>query len=473
MQKTNGPRVAAAARAERVPPQSLEAEMSLLGSMCLEREAIGLVIPVMNRSESRWLYHPEHRLLFEFLIDLYDERKPIDLVIVRDELKRLGLLDKVGGVEYVVRLVESVPSWVNAEHYAKVVRDKGLLRDLIRCVGEIGDAAYTEAEPTDVLLDIAEQKLFGVTERRVSGRAILLREPLEKVYKQIEQREGHYLTGLPSGFTELDDLTGGFQPGDLIVIAGRPSMGKTAFGLGVADHVAVEERRPVAFFSMEMNVEQIAMRILCARGGVDSHHIRRGTLSEEQINRLGYVCAQLQDAPMLIDDTPGMSILELRAKTRRVAQQNELAAVFVDYLQLMHCPGVENRQQEIATISRGLKGLARELKVPVIAMAQLNRASEEHEEKRPRMSNLRESGAIEQDADVVILLHRPEYYAPNDPELRGIAEVIIAKQRNGPTGTINLQFSHSQTRFANLAVVADPGRAAAAYDAPDDFGAPF
>jgi replicative DNA helicase len=432
--------------------------MSLLGSLMLHRDAMGSVLPIIGREDAEWFYFPEHRLLYEVLVDLYDSRQPIDLVVTKNDLLRRGLLEQVGGVHYLVRLAESVPSWVHAEYYAKIVRDKGLLRDLIRCAGELSETAYADSEPVVDILDKAEERLFQVTERRVSGQADFLRKLLKEVYDKIKPGEGSYLTGLPTGFTKLDDLTSGFQPGDFIVIAGRPSMGKTAFGLNVAEHMAIEDRRPIAFFSMEMSRMQIAERILCGRGRVDSHRFRRGMVSEEEKNQLGYLCAQLEDVPLLIDDTPAMSVLELRAKARRLFQQHEIQAVFIDYLQLMSTPHREdNRQQEISAISRGLKALGRELKIPVIAMAQLNRMAEGREGHKPRMSDLRESGAIEQDADVVLLLHREEYYKREDPTVKGLADVIIAKQRNGPTDVVNLQFEGRLARFHNLSLSPEPG----------------
>ena len=435
---------------DRLPPQDVEAEMSLLGAMMLDRDAISNVLPLLSRENAQWFYRPDHEQLFGVLIDLYDANKPIDLVTVRDELNRRGMLDAVGGVSYVVTLAESVPSAANAEHYAVIVREKGMLRDLIRCSGEIADAAYADRRPTGELIDEAEQKFFAVTERRVSRRATRLRELLASLYAQIEARDGGYISGLPTGFTELDDLTSGLQRGDFIIVAGRPSMGKTAFGLTVAQHLSINERQPVAFFSMEMSNQQVAQRVLCSEGRIDSHRFRRRMLSEDDINTLGHVCESLAHAPLFVDDTPGMTVLELRAKARRLARQHELQAVFVDYIQLMHAPGSDNRQQEITTISRGLKALGRELDIPVIAMAQLNRQAEGREGHRPRMSDLRESGALEQDADVILLIHREEYYKPQNVEAQGLAEIIIAKQRNGPTDTVKLHFDKRLTRFTNL-----------------------
>lgn len=437
----------------RIPPQDLEAEMSLLGSMMLSRDAIGAVLPIISRADTKHLYRPDHRLIFETLVDVYDRNDPIDIVILREELRRRNSLEDVGGVSYIVQLAESVPDWGNAEYYARIVRDKGLLRDLIRTCGEISSSAYDDSEDTSTLLDKAEQKLFDVTEQRVSQHPVVLREPLQQVYEQIMNHDGALLTGLPSGYHELDEMTSGFQQGDLVIVAGRPSMGKTAFGLCVAEYLAIDDRRPVIFFSLEMGRQQVAQRLLCSRGRVDAHKLRRGFLDERELGNLGQLCGQLESAPLFVDDTPGMSVLEIRAKARRLKSREDIQAVFVDYLQLMHNPGQESRQQEIAAISRGLKGLGRELGVPVIAMAQLNRSVEGREGNRPRMSDLRESGAIEQDADVVILLHREEYYKHStdavDDSIKGVAEAIIAKQRNGPVGTVKLAFFKQFTRFDN------------------------
>lgn len=444
----------------RLPPHDTDAEMSLLGSMMLSRDAIGSILPIIGRQESQWFHHPEHYLLYEVLVDLYDGRNPIDLVVTKDELKRRNLLEQVGGVGYLVQLVESVPTWVNAEHYARIVRDKGLLRDLIRCTGEISESAYAEDEEVPKLLDNAEQRLFQVTQRRISGQAAVLREMLQEIYERIQPGEGGYLTGVPTGFTQLDDLTSGFQKGDFIIIAGRPSMGKTALGLNIAENMAIDDNRPVAFFSLEMSRLQLAQRVLCGRGKVDSHKFRRGMVSEVEKRQLGFVCEELAEVPLYIDDTPGMSVLELRAKARRLAQQHEVQAVFVDYLQLMTAPAYsDNRQQEISAISRGLKALGRELNIPIIAMAQLNRSSEGREGHRPRMSDLRESGAIEQDADVVLLLHREDYYKRDDPTVKNQADLIIAKQRNGPTDNVELVFDHRMTKFQNRSFESEPAGA--------------
>ncbi len=461
---TNRPAAAQTTSLGRLPPQNLDAEMALLGSMMMSRDAIAEVIPIIPRSESRWFYLPVHQRLFEILLDLYDDpAKAIDLIVVTDELRRRSLLEFTGGQDYMIQLAESFAEWANAEHYAKIVRDKGMLRDLIRCTHEIAEQAYNAFDEARVILDVAEQKIFAVTERRVSGQAIEIREEIRRLAALLESRDEGIVTGLPTGFTQLNEYTGGFQPGDLIVIAGRPSMGKTALGLSMAQHLALEHRLPTAFFSMEMSCAQVAQRLICSYGsGIDAQKLRKRMLSDEEINYLlMHVCPDYETAPLFIDDTPGMSAMELRSKARRLKQRHDIRAVFVDYLQLMHTPQSENRQSEIAAISRGLKSLGRELNIPVIAMAQLNRMPEGRADKRPLMSDLRESGAIEQDADVVLLIHREEYYKPEDETVKGLAELIIAKQRNGPTGVMNLSFNKRLTRFANFSNEPEPYRAAA------------
>ncbi len=448
---------ASAVAAERVPPQDLDAEMALLGSMMMSRDAVADVIPIMGRGESSWLYVPAHQKLFEVLIDLYDDpSKAIDLIVVSDELRRRDLLDFVGGHDYMIQLAESFADWANAEHYARIVRDKGLLRDLIRCSSEIAERAYFGFEEARVILDIAEQRIFDVTERRVSGHAVEIRNAVAHLAKQLETGDYGACTGLSTGFTQLDEYTSGFQPGELIIVAGRPSMGKTALGLTIAQYAALHDRKPALFFSMEMSVEQLAQRLLCSHSGVYSGKLRRRMLSEEDKRQLLDACADFKEAPLWIDDTPGMTAMELRSKARRLKQKHDIQVIFVDYLQLMYIPRAENRQVEIATISRGLKGLARELNIPVVALAQLNRMPEGRSDKRPLMSDLRESGAIEQDADVVILIHRQEYYKPEDESVKNLAELVIAKQRNGPTGSVILHFDKKLTRFANHHVGPEP-----------------
>ena len=445
---------AAVTRAERVPPQDIDAEMSLLGSMMLSRDAIGDVLPLIHRNESTRFYRPDHRRIFEVLVDMYDRGDPIDLVTVRNEFERVGILQQIGGIEYVAELAESVPSHLHAEHYARLIRDKAMLRDLIVAGGTIIEQAYSHQDDAREILDQAEQVLFQVTDQRITDHAAPIRDSLEEIFEQLSSRDGHYITGVPTGFTEMDDMLSGMQPGEMLIVAARPSMGKTAFGLTVAEHVAAVAGRPAAFFSMEMSRRSVAQRLLCSRARIDAHRMRRGMLNDAEMADLQEACGQLADVKLFVDDTPGMSVLELRAKARRLRARYGIEAVFVDYLQLMSNPGrQESRQQEVSEISRGLKALARELNLPIIVLAQLNRNPEGRSDNRPRMSDLRESGSIEQDADVVMLIHREEYYKKENcpEELRGVSEIIIDKQRNGPTGVVRLFFNHRYTRFDNYA----------------------
>jgi len=436
--------------------------MSLLGSMLLDREAIGLVLSIIPRDESARFYRPDHRVLFETLVDLYDRNQPIDLIVLEDELRRRNQLEEIGGRDYLLELSHSVPSSANSEYYARIVRDKSLLRDLISCAMGILQNAYDQREPAVQILDDSEKLLYNVTQQRVSQQAVPIRELLNEAFRQLESAEDGAITGVPTGFTALDQLLGGLQSGDLIVIAARPSMGKTSLGLSMLEYVGFEERIPAAFFSMEMSKLQIAQRLLCAKARVDMSRLRQGRLSGSEIQRLQLVCENMRAAPVFVDDTPGMSVMEVRAKIRRLKMLHDIRVAFIDYLQLMHdrLAARESRQQEIASISRGLKALGRELNIPIVALAQLNRQVEGRTSNRPRMSDLRESGAIEQDADVVILLHREEYYWDKKKRtqaneefsrIQGKAELIVDKQRNGPTGVVELHFHEQYARFDNAA----------------------
>lgn len=436
--------------------------MSLLGSMLLDGDSIGLVLQIIPRDEASRFYRPDHRLLFETLIDLYDNGKPIDIIVLEDELRRRGQLEEIGGRDYLIDLHKSVPSSANSEYYARIVRDKSMLRDLIQCTSEIIQAAYEQYEPATHILDDAEKRLFNITEQRVSAQAASIRDVLDEAMKQLDLQGEERLTGIPTGFNELDALLGGLQYGDFVVIASRPSMGKTSLGLSMLEYIGIVENNPAAFFSLEMSKQQIAQRMLCAHTQVDMHKLRHGGLSKKEIAKLKLTGGRMRDYTVFIDDTPGMSVMELRAKARRLKMLHGIKVVFVDYMQLMYdrLAARENRQQEISAISRGLKALARELNVPVVALAQLNRQVEGRTSNRPRMSDLRESGAIEQDADVVMLLHREEYYWDKKRQtaageqfenIKGKAELIVDKQRNGPTGVIELHFNRQFARFDNAA----------------------
>ncbi len=472
MDQTNNPSGGTAVNGDRKPPHSLSTEMSVLGAMMLNKEATGLIIPILTEE---CFFHPAHRMVFRALLTLYQQGDPPDPILLRRELQRSGALVEIGGPEFLGRLLTSTPSASNAEYYAKIVREKFMLRRLIQSCNETLEESFTDAFETSEVLDRAEKRLFEITQARISSGPEHLKNFLESTVKQIEERDGNYLTGISTGYTELDDLTSGFQNGELIIIAGRPSMGKTAFGLNIAENMAVDQQKTTVFFSCEMSKQQVVQRLLCSRAKVDSHRMRRGLLHDDEKSKLLMACDVMQEAPLYIDDTPGMSILEMRAKSRLLMVRENICAVFVDYLQLLSCPGSESRQQEVSNISRGLKALGRELNVPVIALAQLNRGVEGRESHKPRMSDLRESGSIEQEADVIILLHREDYYRETGNETAddtfGIAEIIIAKQRNGPVGTVQLQFSKKHTRFNNLSHASVPGEEA--YIPPSSNQSPF
>ncbi len=437
-------------------PESLSAEAAVLGSMIVDPRCIGDVIEVLERNA---FYHTEHQIIFDTVVALYDRNRGegIDGVLVRNELERHEQLEAIGGLEYLQRVIESVPSAANVAYYADIVKEKMLLRETIGAATEILNDAYDESGSAAEKLDEAERRIFAVTDKRITSAAVALKDLVTKAYELIERREGTHVTGLPTGYYELDDMTCGLQNGEMIIVAGRPSMGKTALALNIAEHVGIIEKQPLAIFSLEMGKQQLAERFLCSYSGVDSQLVRKGMLNTDHYQRLVEACGVVSEAPIFIDDTSALTPLEIRAKARRLKSAYGLRCILVDYLQLMHLGAsrVESRQQEISTISRYMKSLARELDIPVVVLSQLNRASEGREGHRPRMSDLRESGSIEQDADVVMLLHREDYYHRGEPDYQqdNIAEVIIAKQRNGPTGTVRLTFREKCTRFENLAQI--------------------
>jgi replicative DNA helicase len=440
----------------RTLPVSIEAEAATLGSMILDRECIGQVVEQIDADA---FSIPEHQYIFEAIIGLYEANSKIDLVLLRDELTHRDRLKAAGGVDYLVRVAESVPTAANVEYYVRIVKEKAMLRQLARVSYDILRQACDETGDVGEKLDIAEQQIFAVTEKKISGSAVLIKHLLTETFENIESRKGSHITGLPTSFVELDQLLCGLHPGEMIVVAGRPSMGKTSFALNVAEHIGADENLPVAIFSLEMSRQQLVERILCSRAKVDSQQVRKGMVSTEQHAELSRVGGELYEKPIFIDDTPGLTPLMLRAKCRRLKSQHNVQCVFVDYLQLMAMGGqVESRQQEISTISRYLKAMARELEIPVMVLSQLNRSSEGREDHRPRMSDLRESGCIEQDADVVLLLHREDYYNKGREEFNetNTAEIIVAKQRNGPTDTVRLYFDGRFTRFDNLAHTGSP-----------------
>jgi len=432
---------------ERLPPQNLEAEMAVLGSMLLEEDAL---VQAAELLEEQAFYKDGHRKIFGAIVELYKHNVPVDLVTLTDELKTRNLLEDVGGPSYLASLTSTVPTASNVEQYCRIVKEKAVLRSLIKAATHIAAECYDDPTEPDVLLDRAEQLIFDIASKKIKRDAASIKELIKSSIETIDtlyQRKG-FITGLPTGFTELDQMLAGLQPSELIVVAGRPAMGKSSLALNLAEHLAVNEKLPIAIFSLEMSKEHLVQRMLCSHARISAHNVRSGMLSTSDWPKLTQAAGKLSDAPIFIDDTPGISILELRAKARRLKSRQGIGLMILDYLQLMDEQSRwENRQQEIAVISRNLKALARELNIPVIAVSQLSRAPERRETFRPRLSDLRESGAIEQDADVVLLLFREDYYNP-DAE-KGVAEIIIGKQRNGPTGTVKLAFITEYTRFEN------------------------
>jgi replicative DNA helicase len=440
----------------RSMPQDLGAEAAVLGSMIVDPRCIGDVVETIKRDA---FYHTEHQMIFDALIALFEKNRGegIDGLLVRSELERCNQMEAIGGPEYLQRIIETVPSSANVQYYAEIVKEKMLLRETIAAATEILRDAYDESSEAGEKLDEAERKIFAITDKRMVNAAVALKDLVTKTFELIEKRDGTHITGLGTGYYELDDKTCGLQKGELIIVAGRPSMGKTALALNIAEHMGIVEKIPLAIFSLEMGKQQLAERFLCSYSGVDAQLVRKGMLGTEHYQKLVEACGVTSEAPIYIDDTSALTPLELRAKARRLRSAHGIRCILVDYLQLMHIDSkkIESRQQEITTISRYLKSLARELDVPVVVLSQLNRSPEGREDHRPRMSDLRESGSIEQDADVVMLLHREDYYHRGEEgyEPDNTAEVIIAKQRNGPTGSVKLMFREKCTRFENLSQI--------------------
>lgn len=437
---------------ERTPPQNIDAEVGVLGSMLLDNDTVNLAVQMLSRDS---FYKTAHQELFQTIVDLYDRNRAVDPVILKEELNKRSLLEKVGGIEYLLDLEESVPTAANIEYYARIVQEKAVKRSLIDAAVKIQKDSYEEAYDSDTLLDKAESLVFEVGKRKISAPSTELSEILKPVFDQIEKyhdKKGR-LTGLSTGYADLDDMTCGLQPSELIIVAGRPSMGKTSLALNILQHIGIVENKPVVLFSLEMSSNQIAQNMLCSCARINAHSLRRGFLKDHEWSQLSLAMGTLSEGEIYIDDTPGLSILELKAKARRLKSRHDIQLMVVDYMQLMEAPRAENRQQEISVISRGLKSLARELGIPIIAVSQLNRAVESREDNKPRMSDLRESGSIEQDADVIMLLFREEYYATEEKPAKnpGVSEIIIAKQRNGPTGTVKLTFLKEFMRFESLA----------------------
>ncbi|MDO9572600.1 MAG: replicative DNA helicase [Candidatus Omnitrophota bacterium] len=436
---------------DKIPPQNLEAEMAVLGSMLLDEEAVSVAI---EKLDSGCFYKDTHRKIFQAISDLFNANKAIDLITLIDALKKDGTLEEVGGASYLTSLANAVPTAANINHYANIVRERYILRTLITNSTKIISVCHESQGNIAEIVDTAEKLIFEVSDRRNQGTYMHLKEIVKDSIETIDrlyQNKAH-VTGIPTGYVDFDIKTAGLQPSDLIIIAGRPSMGKSAFALGIAEYAGVIEKVPTAIFSLEMSKEQLGQRMLCSHARVDAHKVRTGYLATSDWPRLTAAAGKLSEAPIYIDDTPAISVMELRAKARRLKSHHGIKLIILDYMQLMRgsSMNMESRQQEISEISRSLKALARELHVPVIAISQLSRAVESRTDHRPQLSDLRESGAIEQDADVVVLILREEYYNPS-PDNQGVAEVIIAKQRNGPVGSLKLAFIKEYTRFDNLA----------------------
>ncbi len=434
---------------ERVPPQNVEAEQAVLGAVLLQNTALNHAMEQLHGAD---FYKAAHQKIFQAMIEMSTSGEAIDLVTLRDHLLRHERIDAVGGAAYLSQLMEVVPTAANVQHYIRIVKEKAVARRLINAATEIVREGFDENFRTEELLELAEKRIFEITGENIRqgfvGIEHIIKHSFEFIESLYERKE--MITGVPSGFTDLDTKTSGFQPSDLIIVAGRPSMGKTAFCLNIAQHVGIQTKKPVAIFSLEMSKEQLVIRMLCAEARVDAHRLRTGQLKKTDWGKLTQAAGDLSDAPIFIDDTPAISILEMRAKSRRLMLEHGLSMVIVDYLQLMRGHATaERREQEISEISRSLKALAKELSIPVIALSQLNRSVESRNDKRPMLADLRESGAIEQDADVILFVSREEVYKETE-ENKGKAEIIIGKQRNGPTGTVPLHFERRFTLFQNF-----------------------
>jgi len=441
---------------ERLPPQNVEAEQSVLGSLLIDRDAIIRIAPFLRPED---FYRESHAQIYQAILDLFEQRQPADFITLCDLLERRGHLEAVGGPAYITSLLNAVPTSIHVEHYAHIVELAALRRRLIDAAGKIARLAYEEDREIDDVIDRSEACLFEVTERRQAGDLVPLRRILDSYYDRVEYLQQHRdeLVGLPTGFVDLDRMLGGLQRSDLVIIAARPGVGKTSFALNIAQHAALKSRAVIAFFTLEMSGEQLVQRLISGETGIDSRRLMTADIQDIEWERFAKATGDLSETLIFVDDTASPTPLEIRSKCRRLAAEYDLDLVIIDYLQLMSGgTRIENRQQEISYISRSLKGLARELHVPVVALSQLSRAVESRQDKRPILSDLRESGSIEQDADIVMFIHREEVY-DELTDRRNIADIIVAKHRNGPTGQISLRFAKEQTKFTDLDTYHDEG----------------
>jgi len=433
---------------QRIPPNSVEAEQSVLGAMLLDKEAISTATEVISGED---FYREAHKEIFEAIVDIYNRNEPVDLITLTEKLKTRKTLDAVGGITFLTNLMDAVPTTHNVKYYAKIIEEKSLLRRLIKTSNEIISKSYQAADDIGEIIDDAEKGIFNISLNRSTQGFTHVKNILNVNFDKIEElylNKGR-ITGVSTGFADLDEKLSGLQKSDLVLVAARPSMGKSSFMMNIVQHAAVRDKVTTAIFSLEMSKEQLTQRLLCAEALIDAHRLRIGDINEDEWVKLARAMGPLSESPIFIDDTPAISITEMRAKCRRLKLEHNLGLIVIDYLQLMQGKGSsESRQQEISEISRSLKALAREINVPVVALSQLSRAPEMRADHRPILSDLRESGAIEQDADVVMFLYRDEYYHP-DSEKKNIGEVIIAKQRNGPTGTVELVWLGQFTKFVN------------------------
>lgn len=435
---------------DRIPPQNLEAEQAVLGAILLEKDALFRVIEYLTPED---FYRSAHQRIYRAMLEVSENSEPVDLITITADLQNKKILEEVGGVSYLTDLANAVPTAANIEYYAKIVEEKAILRRLIKVATEIASTGYSESEEISQIIGNAEKKIIELSQKRINDGFVPIKDVLMETMDRIEHLHNKKggITGIPSGFTDLDKMTSGFQKSDLIIIAARPSVGKTAFALNVAQNVAARAKETVAIFSLEMSAQQLVQRMIAAEGNIDGHKLRTGLMEENDWQKLTMAMSTLSEAPIYIDDTPGINVYDIRAKSRRLKVEKGLGLILIDYLQLIHGRGKsDNRQQEISEISRQLKGIARELEVPVIALSQLSRAVEQRQDKRPMLSDIRESGSIEQDADIVAFLYRDDYYN-QESEKQNIIEIIIGKQRNGPVGKVELVFLKNFNKFVNYA----------------------